>query len=747
MKKNFLSVMAAMVAGAVGISTHASAGIGDWKNYTNMKDVVALVNAHDAVWAGTSGGLLRFTVQDSAFKKFTNSEGLTDNGISALGLGPNGTVWIGEASGAIDVLSPSSNSWQYIRDISLSTKPQKSVNAFFSQGDSMYIATAFGVSLFSISKFEFKDTYSNFGSFASPNVSSLVVYGGRIYVATSSGLAISKPNAVNLAAPESWDSFTNPGNANAMASFRGNVYAASNGGLFVFQNGAWSSISGITQSVKALVSTDSLLYVVGTNTVVTLSPSNMISTYGGTAPGTIACAALDSSNRFFAGLRDGGVALLNTGLNQWKQFIPDGPASNFFSSIAVDEKGVVWAASASAKGKGFYSYDGTKWNNYNIAALPGLKDDNYFNVSIGPNNSKWFGSWGGGLALINSAGTLVRVFDDKFPGFVGAIDAWYVVAGKAASDRFGNVWVSLYNSLNGNVLWKMKPDSTWVSYRSALSNSYNLILGLATDRNGTIWCLSNLPNALVRGEFMYFNESAPVSGLESDHWGQLTATDGVTSTSITCVTEDNDGALWIGTDVGITVIGEPLYPKSRITKVFLGAVRDLFINAIAVDALNNKWIGSRQGVIVVSPDGTSLIAQHDVANTNGKLVDNNVLSIAFDEKRGIAYFGTGKGLSSLEIPAIATVEKLASLEVAPNPFVLPDNSSVSIRGLAENTTIKILSVTGALIRQFAAQGGGRAFWDGTDAIGKTVGSGVYLVVAYAENGSQVSTAKVAVVRR
>jgi hypothetical protein len=235
--------------------------------------------------------------------------------------------------------------------------------------------------------------------------------------------------------------------------------------------------------------------------------------------------------------------------------------------------------------------------------------------------------------------------------------------------------------------------------------------------------------------------------LESDHWGQLTATDGVTSTSITCVTEDNDGALWIGTDVGITVIGEPLYPKSRITKVFLGAVRDLFINAIAVDALNNKWIGSRQGVIVVSPDGTSLIAQHDVANTNGKLVDNNVLSIAFDEKRGIAYFGTGKGLSSLEIPAIATVEKLASLEVAPNPFVLPDNSSVSIRGLAENTTIKILSVTGALIRQFAAQGGGRAFWDGTDAIGKTVGSGVYLVVAYAENGSQVSTAKVAVVRR
>ncbi len=751
MKKNFLSVMVALVAGTLGILTHATAGIGDWKNYTNMKDVVAIVSTRDAVWAGTTGGLLRFTVQDSAFKKFTNSEGLTGNDISAIGLGLNGSVWIGESSGAIDVLSPSSNSWQYIRDISLSTKPQKSVNGFFCQSDSMYIATAFGVSLFSISKFEFKDTYSNFGTFANPNVSSLVVYGGRIYVATSSGLAISKPNAVNLAAPESWDSFTNPGSANAVASFRGNVYAATNSGLFVYQNGAWSSISGITQSVEALVSSDSLLYVVGTNSVVTLSASNTISTYGSAAPGAIACAALDTSKRFFAGLHDGGVAMLNTGSNQWKQFIPNGPASNFFTSIAVDEKGVVWAASATGHGKGFYSYDGTSWKNYNVAALPKLKTDDYFNVTIGPNNSKWFGSWGGGLALINSAGNFVRVFDeksdDKFSGFVGADIVTDVVVGKTAPDRFGNVWVSLYRSLNGYALWKMRPDSTWVSYRTALSNSYNLILGLATDRNGTLWCLSNLPNALIAGQLMYFNESVPVAGLEADHWGQLTTADGLTSTSVVCVTEDHDGALWIGTDVGITIIGDPLYPKTRISKIFLGAVRDLFINAIAVDALNNKWIGSRQGVMVLSPDGTSLIAQYDVANTNGKLVDNNVLSIAFDDKRGIAYFGTGSGLSSLEIPAIATVEKLGSLEIAPNPFILPDNSSVSIRGLADNTTIKILSVTGALIREFTAQGGGRAFWDGTDTIGKTVGSGVYLVVAYAENGSQVSTAKVAVVRR
>ena len=179
----------------------------------------------------------------------------------------------------------------------------------------------------------------------------------------------------------------------------------------------------------------------------------------------------------------------------------------------------------------------------------------------------------------------------------------------------------------------------------------------------------------------------------------------------------------------------------------MGAIEGQFINTIAVDPLNNKWVALQTGVVVLSPDGSSLIAQYNVANTNGKLVDNNVFSIAFDEKQGIAYFGTGKGLSSLEIPTIGTVEKMSTLEIGPNPFILPDHSLVTIKGLADNAMIKILNVTGALVKEFAAQGGGRAFWDGTDSRGNNVGSGVYIIVAYADNGNQVSTAKVALLRR
>ena len=733
-------------------SVVVNAGIGDWKNYTDMKNVLGLVSSRSAVWVGTGGGMLRFTLGDSAFRKFTNSEGLTGNDVSAIGLDSHGSVWVGEKSGAIDVYSPSTNSWQYVSDIILSPQSQKGINAFVAHGDSMYIASAFGVSVFSVKNFEFKDTYSNIGAFSHPNVTCLAILDGITFIGTPGGIAVSKQGAVNLAAPESWNSFATPASVTAMSVFRGFVYASSSSGVYVYQAGSWQLVPGISQTVNAMVGTESDLYLAGGNSVLALSSAGVVTHYGGSAPGTISCVALDSSDRLFAGFQDAGIGVVTSATSQWAKYLANSPATNFFSSVVVDEKGIVWAASAGpgghGTGKGFYSLDGGVWKNYNIDTLPRLNTNEFYAASIGPNNSKWISSWGGGVAELNAEGNLVRVYNDAYPGFVGTVTASYVVAGKIGVDGSGNVWVPMFGALNGNVLWKMRPDSTWESVRDASRNSYSYILGVTIDRNGTKWC-SNAVAEFQRqpASFMYYNESVSVQGMDSDLWGELTTSNGMTSQSVTCVIEDKEGSLWIGTDLGVTIIADPRFPLSQNRIVFLGAVRDQFINTIVVDPLNNKWIGTRTGVLVVSPDGSSLLAQYNVANTAGKLVDNSVLSIALDEKRGIAYFGTGKGLSSLEIPVIATVEKMSSLEVGPNPFILPDHPVVAIKGLSDNATIKILTTSGSLVKQFDAQGGGRAFWDGTDTNGKNVGSGIYLIVAFAENGNQVSTAKIAVVRR
>jgi hypothetical protein len=141
------------------------------------------------------------------------------------------------------------------------------------------------------------------------------------------------------------------------------------------------------------------------------------------------------------------------------------------------------------------------------------------------------------------------------------------------------------------------------------------------------------------------------------------------------------------------------------------------------------------------------LQSYTVASTNKQLLSNDVRSIAIDQKRGIAYFGTEQGLSSLAIVAVQTSRSYSELECGPNPYLLPNDQPLTIRNLVANSTIKILTVSGSVVKQFDAQGGGRAFWDGRDKNGAFVGSGIYFIVASAENGSKTITGKVAVIRK
>jgi hypothetical protein len=140
---------------------------------------------------------------------------------------------------------------------------------------------------------------------------------------------------------------------------------------------------------------------------------------------------------------------------------------------------------------------------------------------------------------------------------------------------------------------------------------------------------------------------------------------------------------------------------------------------------------------------------YTVASTNKSLLSNNVQTIAIDQKRGIAYFGTEQGLSSLAIEPVQTERSFSKLVIGPNPFILPPpGQDLEIRNLVANSTIKVMTVSGTVVRQFeASAGGGRTHWDGRDKNGAFVASGIYFIVATADNGSQTVTGKVAIIRK
>jgi ligand-binding sensor domain-containing protein len=732
--------------------------VGSWKNYTDMKSVRGIVQAGTTVWAATGGGVFAFDPSAQKFTKYTNAEGLSSNDLSAITIDGAQRIWVGATDGSLNVFDPVQKLWTAIDDIRQSNYVNKAVQGLLSKGDTVFVVSDFGVSAFIGSRWEFGDTYANFGFVSSVTVTCATVSGDRIWVGTKSGLATALLTSPNLSAPTSWTAYTTlldpsyPANSsvsvNALAVFHDTLMIGTDVGLAYFTQttyGVISPFNGMSVSGFRIVH-DTLFVLANAGSGYTIYRLAGVLT----APLTIAVNSSDQGTSFiplpsvWVGTSSRGIALDSSSI--WSYKYPNGPNSNFFSSLVVDDNYVVWCASSSTQDLGYYTLDlaapeGSQWRNSGSGF--------YYNVSLGANGSVWLSSWGNGIVQVKGDSIVRKLDHFTVPSLPGARTDIpnYAVSGGAAVDADGNTWIANRNESNGHSLLELKVDSSFTFYDNQINPSDGLFHSLIIDRNGTKWLAGDLPTATSSRGVYFLNENpdgtlygVPLYG----GWGHLSSADGLQSNIILAFAIDLDGSLWMGTGLGVVILSDPQYPTLRTVSYPL---REQFVQAIAVDALNNKWIGSKEGVFVVNPDGTQLLATYNVASTEGRLVDNDVRAIAIDQKRGIVYFGTEKGLSSLAIAAVQTSRSLSGLDIGPNPYILPNDQPLVIHNLVANSSVKILSVSGNVVTQFLAQGGGRAFWDGRDRDGRLVPSGVYFVVAYSETSSQVATGKVAVIRK
>jgi hypothetical protein len=437
----------------------------------------------------------------------------------------------------------------------------------------------------------------------------------------------------------------------------------------------------------------------------------------------------------------------------WNYSYPNGPNSNFFNSVAVADNGLIWCASGETAHTGFYRYnpdlsDNEQWRNFTTNSYPILQTNDYYKISPGANGSVWACSWGDGVVEV-VGDSIVRKYNYySNPSLPGAVSKApdYVVSSGVAVDNEGKLWIINRNEANGRSLLRLDSDTTATFFNDQFNSSWGWFHNVVIDRNNTKWMGSTVPWHMDPGSGLYFfNEKKIVPGTQSTGgWGNIS---GMSDSKVLSIALDLDGEIWVGLGLGAVIIPDPLNPAYRNTSFPLS---EQVVQSIAVDAVNNKWIGTKEGVFVVNSDGTQLLQSYTVASTNKNLLSNDVRTIAIDQKRGIAYFGTEQGLSSLAIISVQTSRAYSKLECGPNPYFLPNDQPLMIRNLVENSTIKILTVSGSLVKQIETQeqgGGGRAFWDGRDKNGAFVASGIYFIVASAENGSQAVTGKVAVIKK
>lgn len=720
-----------------------------WKNYSDQKKVKSAVEVLDGFWAATEGGAFHFNKTDSIYKTLTKTDGLSGSSITAVTVDSYGKIWFGSLDGTIDVYDPMKNSFKRISDIYNSGRSKKQIISFHVKGDTVFTATDFGLSLIDSKNYSFFDTYFKYGSFPSYVRVNNILLASSIYIATSSGVAVQKAGAVNLVAPESWDVYTTSqglrsNNCYKLLIFKDSIIISTDKGFSVFDGNLWHAFlpSFNNLSITDMFVSGDSLFILSQNNLYVYSNGTLL-LIESSLPSASAIISVRNSEVNLA--TNNGIFSITT--NSQKSFYPNGPFSNLFSSLSVDGNSTLWAASGlDVTGAGFYKFDQTNWENFNISSTPGLLANSFHNIYAAPDNIVYAMSWGRGFVTIKDGNQVTNYYKNT-PLQGIRTDSDYLVITSIKRDSHGNTWILSYDAADRKILAALTPDSTWHLFDNPSYSGLTRYSSLVIDQYDTKWFVTT---DATRPGLFYFNENKTFTNYQDDRYGYISSSNGLNNNTITSLAVDKRGDLWVGSGQGVNIIYNlnqvlsSQTPQLKITSVY--SLRQQSINCIAVDPINQKWVGTNQGVFVVSPDGTNLVAAFDTKNS--PLFSDQIKSITIDEKQGIVYAGTDGGLTAFYTSVQSPNDTFTELFVYPSPFILGEgNSLLTIDGLIKESDIKIISLNGNLVNEFSSPGGRIAFWDGKDIDGRFVSSGVYFIVAYDKDGNNTITGKVAVIRK
>lgn len=219
-----------------------------------------------------------------------------------------------------------------------------------------------------------------------------------------------------------------------------------------------------------------------------------------------------------------------------------------------------------------------------------------------------------------------------------------------------------------------------------------------------------------------------------------------------CFEEDNNGRIWIGTEQGIFIVNDITAVNSsrlNVTKVkvprndgtneadyLLGS--DLILD-IAVDGSNRKWIASaNSGLYQVNANGSEILQVF--SSSNSPLYSNYVNAVEVIPGTNDLFVGTNEGLFRYNYESEGTTEKLDELLIYPNPVKEDYIGPVTIKGLMDNTLVKIVDSAGNMIAQGRSENG-QYRWNCQNIWGSKVPTGVYYVLV-SENSSGTSTSSI-----
>lgn len=752
--------------------------MGEWKTHFAYNNVTQITQSENLIFAVSDGTLFSVDKRDDSSSFYSKITGLNGTMISNIGYDKiSQKLLIIYTDGNIDLLT--NNGIENLPDYyEKQMSADKAVNHILFNGKNAYLSCNFGIIKLNMSKDEIEDTYYIGTNSAEVKVLNTAIFGDIIFAVTASKIYQASLSDPYLISYEHWAELTGlPGSGDfqSLTVYNDYLILRRNGQLYYKKESdiTWNSF-GIEGVTNANISGDYLTVVTSGGIYIY---DNLLNKTFNSGLSTSYNSEYDKANNLFwiAGGSQGVVKYSLTDNSILSRIKPEGPAVNtpYFMKFSGQKlfvlQGGRWWAQYERPGI-IMMYENNAWTNIensSIASVTGYKVMDFMNIAVDPNDNTHFyvPSYGNGVFEFKN-----NTFN-KWYNFTNsnietiypenAITSYlYMRMDGGIYDSDGNIW--FLNVGVSHQIQILKPDGTWTSlyYPSFVNKPTTTSLLILNQNKNQKWYI----NARDGAGICVFDDNGTLDDQNDDRskfYSSFNYYDNdqlqtIIPTIIYTIIQDQDGVIWAGTDEGPLLFtntenvfssdftcSRVKIPRNDGTDGADYLLDGVSVTAIAIDGANRKWIGTEtSGVYLMSADGKTTI-KHFTAE-NSPLLSNYILSIAINPVTGEVFIGTSEGLVSYQGDAAESSGVFDNVHAYPNPVREDFMGTITITGLIDQSTVKITDLAGNLVCQTVSNGS-LATWDGKNAYGKKVSTGVYLVLCLSPDGQESATTKILVI--
>ena len=758
--RRFIYTVIVLFIATISVFAKRNIAPGEWQTIRSYNGITSIIPSKEKVYVVANGGMYSYDKKIKEVKPLSTLDGLSASAIEMVEyVESTKTLFIIHSDMTIDlVVDGVTFSDESIKDSEISGKK---VNNLKVDGDNVYISLDAGIVVYNTKKREVSDTYiiGNDGEYEV--VYQTIVFNNDIYALMADRSHCSQrkirvcKEGKNANDFNAWEPVALPITCpvdsvvvKTMDCSSGHVLLLTSEGLYaLLEDGSWVDVSprGIVPDTIQVYK--NRLTAITCWQVMAFHKDNLGDMKYRECWSKIAVYDVDEDVVWHDngdGLRiaDMSVDELKATVSEPIKF--DGPSQNDYYSLEVVD-GEIYLTGNDGYNTPVvvdYSKEG-KW--YNLR--DSLKDDNlrFFRsghvIAVDPTdkNHVMVPTWWGIYEFYKDS--LLRVHNKENASFfeTSGTNCTYVEC--VWFDEENNV-IATNPSSSGYLLHAMNKDGEWTALKHnnltgqryarrhlKTKSGIDIVvfeykpIGLGfVDMNGTTFDASDDKTKLV-ASFKYME-------------------DGVMETFqpsyVFSVEEDLKGDIWIATDQGPLIMknvkgvfdGKESYVRPKITREDDSRYADYLlasdkVRKIQVDGKNRKWIATEgNGLFLVSASGDKIL--ENFTTKNSPLSSNAVMDIVYEKETGVLYIMTDTGLLMYATDSSFPEDDFDNVTVYPNPVRSDYDGDLEIKGLMDESNVRITDQRGMVIENGISKGGTYRF-SARRSDGSRLPTGVYNV--------------------